>query len=67
MKNEIVSVFIITDRRTGKMEQVTVNGDGQKPIAFLRKEYPRYTKFVLDGFEINGNFIPLDLRTYNRA
>lgn len=67
MKKSIVSVFVVTPYKTSKQEQITVTGAGQAAIAFLRKEYPRLSKFVLDGFEINGNFVPLDLRTYNRV
>lgn len=61
-KNEIVSVYEVTDYKTGKRELVHVNGDGQAVIRFLRKEYPRFTKFVLDGFEIDGNFVHLKTR-----
>lgn len=61
--NEITSVFTVTDYRTGKSDQVTVSGVGQPTISFLRREYPRHTKFVLDGFEINGNFVPLWLKS----
>lgn len=66
MKSQITSVFIVTPYKTNKQEEVIVDATGQEAILFLRKKYPRFTKFVLDGFEINGNFTPLDLRTYNR-
>ena len=61
-KQQIVSVYEVTDYRTGKRELVSVEGDGQPAIRFLRKEYPRHTKFVLEGFEIDGNFVYLKLR-----
>lgn len=62
MKNEIVSVYEVTDYKTGKRERVHVEGDGEETIRFLRKEYPRFTKFVLEGFEINGSFVHLKTR-----
>lgn len=63
-KQEVSSVFTVTTFVKGsnpKKEEVTVSGYGQSAIAFLRKQYPKFTKFVLEGFEINGNFISLNL------
>jgi hypothetical protein len=63
---EITSIFIVTDYKTGKQEEVTVTGSGQDAIKVLVKEYPRHTKFVLDGFEIDGDYKPLYIkRWYN--
>jgi hypothetical protein len=63
-KQEISSVFTVTTFPKGsnpKKEEVNVSGFGQTAIAFLRKQYPKFTKFVLEGFEINGNFIEVNL------
>lgn len=59
MENEIVSIYIVTNYRTGYSEEVAVDGDGQQAATAIRAKYPRHTKFVLDGFEINGEYIPL--------
>ena len=59
MKNEIVSIFTVTDYKTGKQYEEAIVGDGQKAIKALRSMYPRHTKFVLEGFEINGTFVQL--------
>jgi hypothetical protein len=61
MKNEINSIYTVTELATGIQYEHTMIGDGQKAISNLRKKYPRFTKFVLEGFEINGKFIPLNL------
>lgn len=61
-KKQIVSVYEVTDLRTGKQERVFVRGDGENAARFIRREYPRLTKFVLEGFEIDGNFVTLKLR-----
>lgn len=66
MANEIASIYIVTDYRTGRREEVSVLGDGQPVIKLLRSKYNRHTKFVLDGFEIDGMFVPLYLKSkYN--
>lgn len=66
MKKEIVSIFTVTDYKTGKQYEEAINGDGQKAIKAARSLYPRHTKFVLDGFEIDGVFVPLRLKNrYN--
>lgn len=59
MKNNILSVYEVTDYKTGKRERVFVRGDSQPAIKLLRSDYPRFTKFVLEGHEINGNFFRL--------
>jgi hypothetical protein len=58
---EIVSVFRVVDYKTGKEYMEYIIGYGQKAISILKKEYPFFTKFVLEGFEVNGNFIPLKI------
>ena len=58
-RGKIVSVFEITDYKTGKMERVFVEGDGQAGIKFIRSQYPKFTKFVLEGFEVDGIFVQL--------
>lgn len=65
-KREIVSIFIVTEYKTGNKWEETPIGMGQVAIEKTRKKYPRFTKFVLDGFEIDGEYVPADLRTYNR-
>lgn len=64
---EIVSVFTVTDFKTGKEYTEFIEDAGQQGIRHLRSLYPRYSKFVLEGFELDGDFVRLDLRTYNRA
>lgn len=62
MKHEIVSIFTVTDLATGETYEEAINGEGQKPINYLRKKYGRFIKYVLDGFEINERFFPLQLK-----
>jgi len=62
MKNEITSVYTVTDYKTGKQEEEFILGDGQAAAKAVMAKYPRFTKFVLDGFEINGKFVPLRLK-----
>ena len=62
IKHEIVSIFTVTDFKTGKQIEEAIIGDlfdTQLAINTVRSFYPRHTKFVLDGFEINGKFVPL--------
>ncbi len=59
---EIVSIYHVTEMATGETYEESPFGEGQKPINLLRKKYPKFTKFVLDGFEINGKFFPLNLK-----
>lgn len=66
MKQEINSVYTVYDYRTGRSNEQVVPGDGQIAIKSLRKQHPRHTKFVLDGFEINGDYVPLYIKNrYN--
>lgn len=62
---EIVSIFAVTDYKTGKSYREFKEGFGQDIVKSLRGEYPRFSKIVLEGFEIDSAFKPLDLRTYN--
>ena len=66
-KREVNSIFTVTEYKTGRKERVTVTGDGQKAIAFLRKQYPRFTKFVLEDFESEGYLIPVSFPIFNRV
>lgn len=59
MKQEIVSVFTVISYKTGKQIEEAINGSGQEAIKWLRTQYPRHTKFVLEGFEIDGLYSPL--------
>lgn len=61
-KKEIVSIFTVTELKTGKQIEEAIIGCGQEAIRYLRKQYPKFTKFVLDGFEIDGQFFPLQLK-----
>lgn len=58
---EILSIFRVTDFKTLEEFEDAYEGSGQEAITYLRKQYPRHTKFVLEGFEINGNFTPIKL------
>lgn len=64
---EISSIYIVTDYKTGKQYEEEVEGFGQEAIRFLRTEYPRFSKFVLEGFEVNGKRKILNLKTQNRC
>jgi hypothetical protein len=65
MEKEIVSIFTVTDYRTLLQKEEAIIGDGQEAIEYLRTQYPRYTKFVLEGFEIDGAFMPLYIKSRN--
>jgi hypothetical protein len=56
----IESVYKVHQIKSGRMERIEVRGDGQECIEYLRKEFPKLTKFVLLGFKIKGNFVPLN-------
>lgn len=61
-KHEVVSIFTVTNYKTGEQIEEAIIGDlydTQMAIKAVRSLYPRHTKFVLDGFEINGKFVPL--------
>jgi hypothetical protein len=59
MTNEIKSVFVAINYRTGAETEVIEDGAGQEAVTKAMSKFPRHTKFVLDGFEIDGYFVPL--------
>jgi len=59
---EIASVFRVVDYKTKEKFEEIIEGCGEDAISFLRKEYPKFSRFVLLGFEINGDFVPLMIR-----
>jgi hypothetical protein len=59
---EISSVFTVIEYKTGKEQEIVEEGSGQKTMKLLRAKFPRHTKFVLEGFEIDGEFIPLEIK-----
>ena len=65
MEKEIVSIFTVTNYKTGKQIEEAIHGDGQEAISYLRTQYPKHTKFVLEGFEVNGKFLPLYIKNRN--
>lgn len=62
---EVASIFTVTDFKTGKQVEEAIDGSGQEAIKWLRKQYPRHTKFVLEGFEFDGDFVPLYIKNRN--
>jgi hypothetical protein len=52
----INSIFTVTNIRTKKREEVTVEGAGEETIKSLRSAYPKLVRIVLMGFQINGKF-----------
>ena len=56
MAKEIVTIFTVTDYKTGKQMEEAIIGSGEEAMKAVRSLYPRHTKFVLDGFEIDGTF-----------
>ena len=64
---EIVSIFEVREYKSKDKYREFIEGYGQEAISFIRKEYPKFTKFVLKGFEVNGKFIPLNLKTWNNV
>lgn len=63
MNNEINSVFTVTEYRTGRQTEYIVEGYGQPAVKTLKKSIIKLSKIVLDGFEINGKFVPLDTKS----
>ena len=63
MAQEVFSIFIVTEYKTGERWEEAVKGHSQEAISKLRGLYPRFSKFVLDGFEIDGNFTPLYIKS----
>lgn len=64
-KNKIESVFTVEDFRESKTYEITVSGSGQNVIRHVKNSVSRYSKIVLDGFNINDRFVPLSLKTHN--
>jgi hypothetical protein len=63
---EIVTIYTVTDYKTGKQYEEAIIGDGQAAAKAVRAMYPRHTKFVVDGFEIDGTYVPLYIKNrYN--
>lgn len=61
------TIFTVTDYNTNEVFEEAIEGDVNEAIDFLRNEYPKFSKIVLKGFEIEDQFIPLDLETDNLA
>jgi hypothetical protein len=61
------TIFTVTDYQTNEVFEEAIEGDVNEAIDFLRKEYPKYSKIVLRGFEINEKFVPVSLETDNIA
>lgn len=64
-KAKQTTIFTVTDFQTNEVFEEAIEGTADEAVAFLRKEYPKYSKFVLQGFEINDKFIPVNLQTDN--
>lgn len=66
---ELLSLWTVTDFKTGKQYDEEIVGAGEPAIKFLRKEYPKFSKFVLEGFKITTDgktiYKRVNLRTYN--
>jgi hypothetical protein len=61
------TIFTVTDHETNETFEEAIEGDINEAVDFLRKEYPRYSRIVIKGFEIEEKFFPIDLETDNRA
>lgn len=51
---EILSIFDVTDAKTKEEWKEEVEGFGQDAISYLRKQYPRWSRFVFKGFQIKS-------------
>lgn len=58
----INSVFIVTDLKEKKSFKVEVEGAGQPSVLAVRKQFPKFSRFVLKGFVIDGVFRKLKIR-----
>lgn len=58
----IYDVTELSKKGSNQPIEETVSGVGQASISTLRKQYHKFTKFVLRGWNINGRFVPLKLR-----
>lgn len=61
------TIFAVTDYETNETFEEAIEGDVNEAIDFLRKEYPKYSKIVIKGFELDEKFLPIDLETDNVA
>jgi hypothetical protein len=61
------TIFTVTDHETNETFEEAIEGDVNEAIDFLRKEYPKYSKIVIKGFELDEKFLPIDLETDNVA
>ena len=59
----IESVFTVFDLKTGQPSvDVTIKGAGQAVAKTMKLDYPpRKNYYVLEGHNVNGKFIPLDI------
>lgn len=61
---KVTSIYTVIDYKTGAEVQEEVTGAGEGAIRYLRKKFPRFTKYVLEGFNIDGVFKPLGIYSY---
>ena len=59
---KISSVFRVTDYKTKEVTRWEIEGYDQQGISRIRKDFPRFSKFVLEGFSIGENFVPLKIK-----
>lgn len=62
---EISTTFRITDFKTKEEFEEEVDGTGQEAAKHIRSLYPRFSKIVLMGFQVDGRYIPPNFRTQN--
>lgn len=53
---KIKSVYEVTDFKKNEQSRWEMPGEGQDPIKELRGMFPKFTKFVLEGFIVDGKF-----------
>ena len=58
----VSSIFVIENYETKEKEKLEVTGTGDETITFVRKRYPKFSRIVLRGFNINGVFQNVKLR-----
>ncbi len=59
---KIASIFTVVDYKTKEESRWEYPGYAQDAIRAARKDFPRFSKFVLEGFDIDGNYVPLIIR-----
>lgn len=62
MITNVESVFTVTDFKENKRFELVVTGAGQEVMKLVRKSCSRFSKIVLEGFNLNGNFVALNFR-----